>query len=386
MEKNRLLALRTAVLSDFGAEAEISAELLAYNENVFDHEAHRQVPDFPLPSEPFVERWKFYARLAANGGAFAALAEHLPQLAFPIRQGISEEDDFRQATRKGINPDGLALATGLQLNQPEAVTLVIHPTPAGEIPIITVPERVDFLAVHRALINRCEPVPIPDSKGATMVAGYNNWDRVHAHRQAWEAANPEGNFWLTEFPIFRLDKQAYQDKFILLSVGAYSGVPAAELGLEEAEWLRLSSLIRREHESAHYFTRRLFASMRNNVIDEIIADYMGIVAAHGAFRCDWFLHFVGLAEFPVYRVGRRLENYRGSLSDEAFTLLQALVVSAVKNLESFDTNNRDALNREGQRARLLFALTRLTLEELASSDGQAILENHWRHWQAQEED
>ena len=89
-------------------------------------------------------------------------------------------------------------------------------------------------------------------------------------------------------------------------------MPAADLGLAEAEWREMSLVIRREHECAHYFTRRLFGSMRNNLLDELIADYAGLVAATGRFRADWFLRFIGLEEFPRYRPGGRLDLYRGS--------------------------------------------------------------------------
>jgi hypothetical protein len=91
----------------------------------------------------------------------------------------------------------------------------------------------------------------------------------------------------------------YQDRLIILSAGPYSNVTASNLGLTETEWQQLSLKIRLEHESTHYFTRRFFGSMRNNIADELIADYRGIVAALGYYRSDWFLHFVGLESFPA---------------------------------------------------------------------------------------
>ena len=64
------------------------------------------------------------------------------------------------------------------------------------------------------------------------------------------------------------DKPRYQDRFVILSRGPYSAVPAADTGLSEAEWLERSLVIRREHELTHYFTYRLFGSMRNHLLDE----------------------------------------------------------------------------------------------------------------------
>ncbi|MEH2229412.1 MAG: hypothetical protein V7K71_07160 [Nostoc sp.] len=112
------------------------------------------------------------------------------------------------------------------------------------------------------------------------------------------------------------------------------------------EWLRLSLIIRLEHECCHYFTRRVFGSMRNNVLDELIADYQGIVAANnGRYRADWFLRFVGLEKFPNYQEGGRLENYRGNpaLSDGAFRILQVFVKQAAENLEIFNQNHIEEL-------------------------------------------
>jgi len=67
--------------------------------------------------------------------------------------------------------------------------------------------------------------------------------------------------------------------------------------------------------------------MRNNLLDEVIADYFGITAACGRFRADWLLRFFGLESYPRYRAGGRLEHYRGDppLSDAAFLVLQRLL-------------------------------------------------------------
>ena len=114
--------------------------------------------------------------------------------------------------------------------------------------------------------------------------------------------------------------------------------------------------------------------MRNNLIDELIADYMGIVTAKGSFRADWFLRFVGLESFPDYRDGGRLQNYRGDppLSDGAFKILQALVKSAAENLERFDTERSEELHDPSGQALMLMGLTYLTLEELARDLENAI--------------
>ncbi len=44
----------------------------------------------------------------------------------------------------------------------------------------------------------------------------------------------------------------------------------------------------------HYVTRHALGTMRNSMLDELIADYVGIVSATGAYRGDWFLRFLGV--------------------------------------------------------------------------------------------
>ncbi len=226
------------------------------------------------------------------------------------------------------------------------------------------------------LARRNEPAPISASQGALMAAGYNNWDRIRKLRLEWEQQNPEQasseTAWSDEFKRIIPRKQLYQDRFIFLSDGPYSGVPADEMGIDQEEWRRMSLIIRREHESAHYCTRRVFSSMRNNVIDELIADYMGIVAAAGSYRAGWFLRFIGLEAFPEWRQGSRLEIYRGDLSDKAFSILQHLVKRAAENVETFDRTHAE-MRTGAARGLPIVVLSEFTREELASTKSQELL-------------
>ncbi len=185
--------LQAERLAALGASPEETAELLAYNENVFDLGALGPETRFPLPDEPFVAFWEERVRESqarGKGGAFAVLREHLPQLAFPIREGISETEPYRAATRRGIPVETLPEATGLELEHPEAIELAIHESPAGRIPLLIARRRPEFAALIQALTKRNEPVPVPGSQGALMVSGYNNWSRIGELRRAWEAGEP----------------------------------------------------------------------------------------------------------------------------------------------------------------------------------------------------
>ena len=201
-----------------------------------------------------------------------------------------------------------------------------------------------------------------------MVSGFNDWERIRQYRRRWEdeSGSTSEAAWKEEFRRLVPRKALYQDRFLILSDGPYSGVAASEMGFAEDEWRRLSTTIRLEHECTHYFTLRVFGSMRNNILDELIADFMGITAAAGRYRSDWLLRFMGLESFPTYREGGRLQNYRGHppLSDGAFRVLQALVKDASENLESSRAGRASPGGPE-ERAAMLLALTGFRLEDLA---------------------
>jgi hypothetical protein len=371
-------ALQAAVLAASGATPAELSELLEYNRNRFavDGALPRRLP---LPDEPFVTAWEAYAAAAHEEGTLAVLARVLPQLRFPIRPGISRSSAYQLVTRRGAPVASCADATGLAFERPERLELVLHATAAGRIPLLVCRHRPDFVTLVQALTARNEPEPVPAAKGAVMVAGYVNWDRVAVLRRQWEAspaADRATQTWAAELARLAPQRELYQDRFILLSDGPYSAVPAAALGLTDPVWRETSLTIRREHECAHYFTRRLFGSMRNNVLDELIADYAGIVAAAGTFRADWFLRFVGLDDFPRYRDGARLDLYRGDppLSAGAFAVLHALLHAAARNLERWDACRARFAPELRDRALALTALATLRLEDLASGAGGDLLD------------
>lgn len=366
------------LLASLGASGDEIAELLAYNDNVFDLSAITRGTVLPLPDEPFVAAWERYAEAAHGSDVFAVLRERLPQLHFPIRKGISQTPAYQDATRRGVPVDQVRTGRGLRVRHPEAIELDLYLSPAGRIPVLILRDREDFMTLARALAMRNEPRPLPPSLGAFMVSGFSNWDRLNALRQRWEATDPaerEAATWNEELARIVPHRALYQDRFILLSDGPYSAVPAADLGLSDADWRELSLVLRRDHECSHYFTQRLFGSMRNNLLDELMADYAGIVGALGSYRADWFLRFLGLENFPAWREGGRIGSYRGDppLSDGAFRVLQALIKRAAENVEDFDRTLPPGPRPLGERALVTTALASLRLEDLAAPDGPAAL-------------
>jgi hypothetical protein len=322
-------AVRREIWQSHGARGSEIEELLEYARSAFDLTSPTIDGPFPLADEPSVAVWAQYAEEASADGAVACLRRHLPQL----RAGVSF-----------VDPDG--------------IRVLIHATAAGRIPVIVTRARKDFVSLAQAVTARNEPVSLPSSVGAIIVGGFINWERVEVLRaqSADGALSPEQV----------AQTHLYHDRFILLSSGPYSAVPAEQLDLDADIWLEHSLRIRLEHECTHYFTRRVLGSMRNRIFDELLADYAGIVAAAGRYRADWFCHFMGLEAFPQYRDSGRLEHYRGAppLSAGAFHALQRAVHRAAANLERAGT--AEAGTRERSMPAVLIALARAGFEHISS--------------------
>ena len=376
---------RVRALEGAGARGRVVDELLAYSESGFDPAGLATPVTHPLADEPFAATWQRFARNAETAGAASILTHNLVQLRFPIEAGMSEREEYREATRRGVLPDAVAFPAP-PFRDPDGVSIALHATPAGRLPIIYTRARADFEFLVRALTRRNEPVPIPVSMGACIVGGYTNWTRVAEHRETWTRAQrasgaaADDAAWSRELGRIMPHRELYQDRFVIVSDGPYSGTPAEELGLADAEWRARSLVIRVEHECAHYYTRRVLGSMRNSLLDELVADYCGIVAAAGRFVPDWLLRFMGVEARTVARTGR-LENYRGTppLGDDAFAVLAELVRRSVCSLARFDVLVRarrashDVQRSHDEVARAIRAIAGLGLEPLTEPGAERAL-------------
>jgi hypothetical protein len=358
---------RADVWRSFGATPDEARELVSYAAGPLGAAAPSLA--VPLPEAPSVAAWARYAEEARADGVEAVLRRVFVQMGFPVAAGTSGRADYLAATRRGARPP--AGAPALSLAAPAGLRLLLHPTAAGRVPVVIAEAREDFESLVRAITCRNEPDPVPASMGACMVAGYNNWARVADLRAEWESTGAGGD-WDAAFRALVPQRPLYQDRFLLLSSGPYSAVPAAAMGMPEDEWTSVSRLLRLEHECTHFFVREAFGSLRKSMLDELVADYMALREATGAFRADWFLLFVGLESHPPYRAGGRLQNYRGvpPLSDGAFLVLQDLLKCAVWALDAWGRAGR---MEPLEKARTVTALTRVGLEGLASDAAAELL-------------
>lgn len=336
----------------------LQKQLAFLQENQFDHSKVLPWDQIPPEDAPFVQVWQEYIGEIPQLGALTALSQRLVQLQFPVEEGMSANPHYLLATRKGIPTTTMKVATGTKLEQPANLKVYLHQTYGGRIPVIETHNRNDFETLVRVFSYRNEPVKIPASMGACLIKGYNNWDRVARYKNTTE------NF---DFNQMKSQKELYQDTFIILNNNFYSGVPSAMLGLADEQWSKLSMLIRREHEATHYFTLRFLGSAQNHLLDEFIADYMGIVAAHGRYRADLFIHFMG----------GRLTNYLKDmkLSNEALEQVMALIKKAAINVEELAGKYGGDVYSEKGKYEMLLKLAKTNLTVLASNNAEQVLFN-----------
>lgn len=354
---------RRSTLRRFGATDDQMDGLLAYAATAYA--GIDAATALPLADEPHIAAWETYAADAAAIGAFAALQKRFVQLQFPIRAGMSEQDDYRRATRRGDFTAAADHAPGLKLEGPDELDLQLHRSAAGTIPVLVPATRRDFISFVQAFTERNEPVPVPDSMGACMVNGLNNWDRVSTYRQQWTALHGESADWGAEFKVFATKKPLYQDRFIILSRGPYSAVGAEEIGRAAQAWTEQSIAIRREHECLHYLTYRLSGLIRSNALDELVADFAGLVAATGTYSADLAIRFLGLHRAPEIPADSRLQVYRGELSDMQLRIVASLARAAAQQLELCAGRWGNRLADVNVLASVILALLTVNLEELA---------------------
>ena len=153
------------LLKSFSARRVVVDELLQYKHPRFSVDESIVQNCLPMEDEIFVRVWADYLEKSFSSSVFSVLRNRLPQFAFPICEGISTSDGYRNATIKGHDISDIKTASGLLLEFPEKLEMRIHQTAAGRIPVLIPGSRLDFVTLVRALSCRNEPVPVPDSMG-----------------------------------------------------------------------------------------------------------------------------------------------------------------------------------------------------------------------------
>ena len=302
----------------------------------------------PMEEDPqeeiFAEDWE--ALIGNHAGMpWQVLRDMFVELDFPVCKGQSENPELLAAMKQGIRPAQAQEAWAPA--EPEKIFVYLQKTPIGRIPVIECGSDKDFIHLQRCLIYRCEPRHVPDSRGATILKNYNNWARIKMHQGG--------------MPDVLRRPEYYRDYIILLSHRYYSGVAPEVFGLGDVEWREKSLVLRREHEIAHYLTQRYYHSSKNELHDELIADFMGLTAAFGDYDPAKFFAFLGLENYPDYRKGGRLELYLQT-DEEDISKLGDILMRAAENVAiHYQNTGRNRMN-------MFHALCRTSVAGMARGD------------------
>ncbi len=279
-------------------------------------------PPLPLADAPELAWWHALIGPAPGGvlqgpALLAALQKALPQLRLPQVEGISSSELYQQSVLRGVllNADELAGAGPLpSWEQPQALTLWIAPHPAGAMPVLQTPSWPDFELLVRALAHRAEPAVLADGVHAQAVSGLIHWGLIN-----------------------RFGRQS-RARLIVLHRAPYGSVSAVHVpgGLSDAAWVTASTTLRLEHELTHLATKALLGTMRLNLLDELVADAMGMVAALGRFDAHLFGRCLGVdctkGDQPIAQ--GRWSSYTRELEQADAHKAVALVMARSRELQS----------------------------------------------------
>ncbi len=277
-------------------------------------------PPLPLADDITISWWRQLIE-AAPGGVMQggelleALQPVLPQLRLPQVPGISRSDLYRRLVLRGEQASAEELAAAgpePQWQEIGSLELWLAPHPCGTMPVLHTPNGADFLLLVRALAHRCEPVGLADGVHAHAVSGFIHWGLIRQFGPQSRA------------------------RLILLHEAPYGSVGASEVSgcPGEALWLEASTALRLEHELTHLATKRLLGEMRLNLLDELIADGMGMVAALGRFDARLFGRCLGLDQVGQPQPAGRWNSYVGGLSAVDAQQALALTQQRAQELET----------------------------------------------------
>lgn len=342
----------------------LSEKLKAYLNNKFKSKENI------IPSKADIQELDiyFWNGLIEKENLFGELKKCYPQLGIPLESGIEKSELYKDVVLRGR--PAFSTAKEVSLNNPEGLHLEIYDGIGGRVPVLTIADEADFVKIIQSLLHKNNPVVVPKSMGATIINGVNNRRRLALLKEKWLLQNPLGN-WNNEFSTNLIkNKKLYKDVLIILSKKPYSNVTAATLELSEDVWLAYSNAIRKEHECVHLFTLKKYGKASNNLHDELIADYIGIIKAIGYFKKEWLLTFLGIEHYPKYRKGARLENYikEEKFSDDEFEKLTAIIKQSIENLDLFDRYITKNLSGNNLAVRI-DTLCQTDLLEMASKNG-----------------
>jgi hypothetical protein len=268
-------------------------------------------PTQPLEPDPTLEWWRDLLATSGPDAWFTELQQQLPQLLLPQVHGVSQSDAYKAAVLRGEPIKAELLMSSLPWELPQELEMGIAEHPCGAMPVLRTTSWADFQRLVRALAHRCEPVPLADGVHAQAISGLIHWGLIR-----------------------RFGRQA-RAKLIVLHEAPYGSVPAHQLpwDLSEAAWCKRSGDLRLEHELTHMATKRVLGQMRINLLDELIADAMGMLKAMGRYSAEVFGRCLGVDPSDSPQPNGRWTSYVGELNPEEAQQALTLTMQRANELE-----------------------------------------------------
>jgi len=191
----------------------------------------------------------------------------------------------------------------INFKKPDAVNLEIFESFAGSIPIISTDSDDDFESLVQNIVFKDKVYPHIKAQGAQFVHGKNN-------------------------------------RFIILSHKPYSNTTAESMEMDGAFWREKSFTIRKYHECVHFYTMQYYGSAKNNLHDELIADFCGIWEAFSYYNADYFRKFLAQGRLKIY-----IEN----LSANSAMVVEKLALMAAAWIEEWSKSNEFLMLSKTQR-------------------------------------
>lgn len=272
--------------------------------------AYQPWPVLPLDDESEMKWWREFAAGVAKNEyrghrLLLELARFLPQLSLPQVEGISRSHLYKQLVLQGndvsmLSPERVGVSPAWR--SPEEVRFWIAPHPCGAVPVLATSDRQDFLQLVRALAYRAEPISLAEGLHAQAVSGLIHWGIIS---------------------MFGMHNRT---RLVLLHDSPYGSVSAHEVPgmLTPSDWLKASTTLRLEHELTHLAVKRLLGEMRLNLLDELIADCMGMLAALGFFDARLFHRCLGLDD----ESGRWSTYVNGLSAEQRRTVVSMVMIRA----------------------------------------------------------
>ena len=143
-----------------------------------------------------------------------------------------------------------------------------------------------------------------------------------------------------------IDLKTLEKPYSNITVDAINAVEAGNssfyIPLTASDWLNKSQLIRVHHALVLYEISKVFGSVREHPLDEILADAIGQIAAFGDFRAERQKLFFGL---DGDRCDGRLKNYCQTVAPEERPKVYRAVGKALDILEDEVNATRNYFDR-----------------------------------------